>query len=241
MALLQRWTILDSGTITDFPANNNNSASFKFKTKISGRTGMVLKGLSNFWRILEMPLSNCEINLILTWSNRCFIIDNPVDNQEPTFTITDTKIYVLVVSLSTQDNAKPLEQLKSGFKRTIDWNKYERKATVEQRKQYLDLLINPSFWGVNILFVLSFEDKSDKYDGRRSYKRYYLPLVEIKDYNIVIDGQNFFDQPVKNNLITYNNIQKTPTGQGDDYTTACLLDYNHFNNYYKMIAIDLSK
>ena len=81
---------------------------------------MELKGLSNFWRILEMPLINCEINLILTWSNRYFIIDNPVDNQEPTFTITDTKIYVLVMSLSTQDNAKPLEQLKSGFKRTID-------------------------------------------------------------------------------------------------------------------------
>ena len=68
---------------------------------------MELKGLSNFWRILEMPLINCEINLILTWSNRYFIIDNPVDNQEPTFTITDTKIYVLVMSLSTQDNAKP--------------------------------------------------------------------------------------------------------------------------------------
>ena len=82
MALLQRWTILDSGTITDFPANNNNSASFKFKTKIAGRTGMVLKGLSNFWRILEMPLSNCEINLILTWSNRCFIIDKPIVDQQ---------------------------------------------------------------------------------------------------------------------------------------------------------------
>ena len=57
----------------------------------------------------------------------------------------------------------------------------------------------------------------------------------------MIDGQNFFDEPVKNNLIPYDNIRKIGTGQGDDYTTGCLLDYNYFNNYYKTIAIDLSK
>ena len=70
-----------------------------------------------------MLLINCEINLILTWSARCFIIDNPIAGQEPTFTITDTKLYVPVVTLSTQENAKLLEQLKSGFTRTINWNK----------------------------------------------------------------------------------------------------------------------
>ena len=80
-----------------------------------------------------MPLINCEIDLILTWSNRCFIIDNPTADQEPTFTITDTKRYVPVVTLSTQDNAKLLEQLISGFKRTINWNKEEPKVTVEQQ------------------------------------------------------------------------------------------------------------
>ena len=77
--------------------------------------------------------------------------------------------------------------------------------------------------------------------GRISYTRFYLPLVEIKNYNVVIDGRNFFDQPVKNNLITYDNIRKIATGQGDDYTTGCVLDYNYFNNYYEMIATDLSK
>ena len=70
-----------------------------------------------------MLLINCEINLILTWSARCFIIDNPIAGQEPTFTIADTKLYVPVVTLSIQDNAKLLEQLKSGFTRTINWNK----------------------------------------------------------------------------------------------------------------------
>ena len=79
-----------------------------------------------------MPLINCEINLILTCSNRCYIIDNPIAGQEPTFTITDTKPYVLVVTLSTQDNAKRLQQLKPGFKRTINWNKNEPKITVQQ-------------------------------------------------------------------------------------------------------------
>ena len=75
---------------------------------------------------------------------------------------------------------------------------------------------------------------------RTSYKRYYLPTVEIK-INVMIDGQNFFDQPVENKLITYNSIQKTTTVQAGDYTTGCLLDYNYFNKYYKMIAVDLSK
>ena len=80
-----------------------------------------------------MLLINFEINLILTWSDRCFIIDNPIANQEPTFTTTDTRLFVPIVTLSNQGNAKLLEQLKSGFKRTINWNKYEPKVTVEQR------------------------------------------------------------------------------------------------------------
>ena len=83
-----------------------------------------------------MPLISCEINLILTSPNRCFIIDNPIAGQEPTFTITDTKVYVPVVTLSTQDNAKLLESLKSGFKRIINWNKYEPKVTVEQQNRF---------------------------------------------------------------------------------------------------------
>ena len=77
---------------------------------------------------LGISLINCEIKLILTWSNTCFMIDNPIAGQEPTFTVTDTTLYVPVVTLSTQDNAKLLEQLKSIFKRTINWNKYEPKV-----------------------------------------------------------------------------------------------------------------
>ena len=107
----------------------------------------------------------------------------------------------------------------------------------QQRNRYLDLLINPSFQGVNILFVLSFENNGD----RTSYPRCYIPLVEIKNYNVMMDWQDFFDKPIKNDLITFDNIRKIATGQGDDYTTGCLLDYPYIKNYYKMIAKDLSK
>ena len=101
----------------------------------------------------------------------------------------------------------------------------------------LNHLVEPSFQGVNRPFVLAFENDAQ----RTSAKRYYLPNVEIKDYNIMINGENFFDQPIKNNKVTYENIRKVATGQGDDYTTDCLLDYQYIQDYYKMIVIDLNK
>ena len=86
-----------------------------------------LKYLSNFWRTLEIPLINCEINLILTWSANC-VTSNAAANQAAKFAITDTKLHVPVVTLSTEDIAKLLQQLKSGLKRTINWKKYHSKS-----------------------------------------------------------------------------------------------------------------
>ena len=225
----------------------NATDSFNFKTKITGQTnddGIInveivapLKYLINFWGTLEMPLINCKVELILTWSATCIIIYADVAGQVPTFTIAEINLYVPVVTLSTQDNAKLLPQLKSDFKRTISWNKYLSKPELLARNANLNHLIEPSFQGVNRLFVLAFENDAQ----RTSNKRYYIPNVEIKDYNVMIDGKNFFDQPVKNDKVTYENIRKIATGQGDDYTTGCLLDYIYFKNYYKMIAVDLSK
>ena len=115
----------NDGKIVDFN-DANATHSFNFKTKITDQTNdnrvinveimVTLKYLSNFWRTLEIPLINCEVNLILTWSADCVIIYTNVANQIPTFTITETNLYVPVVTLSTQDNAKLLPQLKSGFK-----------------------------------------------------------------------------------------------------------------------------
>ena len=226
---------------------NNLTDSFKFKAKFTDQTEddgtkdvaimVPLKYLSNFWRTLEMPLINCEVNLNLTWSSTCVIASVIIANQAATFTITDTKLYVPVVTLSTPENTKFLQQLKSGFRRVINWNKYLSKPELLVQNPNLNHLVEPNFQGINRLFVLAFENDND----RTSDEKYYLPTVEIKDYNIVIHGENFFDQPTKNNKITYDNIRKIATGQGDDYTTGCLLDYPYFANTYKIIAVDLSK
>ena len=117
--------------------NDNPTDSFNFKVKMTGEAGDdgtknveimdPIKYLTNFWRTLEMSLMNCKVSLILTWSENCVIVPTDVANQNATFAITDTKLYVPVVTLSTQDNAKLLQQLKSGFKRVINWNKYLSK------------------------------------------------------------------------------------------------------------------
>ena len=191
----------------DEPNDNlEDSESFKSKIKITGKTPdddnekdveimVPQKYLSNFWRTLEMPLINYEVNLILTWSSTCVITDS---NGTGTFATNDTKLYVPVVTLSTQENTKLLQQLKSGFKRVINWNKYLSKPESFRRNANLNYLVEPSFQGINILFVLAFEGDTQ----RTSRSGYYLPNVEIKDYNIMINGENFFDQPIKNNKVT---------------------------------------
>ena len=95
-------------------------------------------------------------------------------------------------------------------------------------------MVEPSFQGVNRIFVLAFENDTQ----RTSHSGYYLPNTETKNYNVMVNGGNVFDQPVKGNKVTYENIRKIATGKGDDYTTGCLLDYPYFKDSYKMIAID---
>ena len=153
----------DNGAIVAFNRTNDTD-SFNFKLKIIGKTAadnddgniagrvdieimVPIKYLSNFWRTLKMPLINCQIELILTWSRNCVIISTNINNQVPTFIITETNLYVPVVTLSTQDNAKLLLQLKSGFKKTISWNKYLAKNA------NLNHLTESRFHSVNILFV----------------------------------------------------------------------------------------
>ena len=140
-----------------------------------------------------MPLINCEVELILAWSAGCVIIYTDVTNQIPTFTITETNLYVPVVTWSTQDNAKLLPQLKSGFKRTINGNKYLSKPELLAQNANLNHLTEPSFQEINRLFVLAFENDAQ----RTSNSRHYFPNVEIKYYNVIIDGKNFFHQSVK--------------------------------------------
>ena len=220
--------------------NLADSESFKSKIKITGKTPddgnekdveimVPLKYLSNFWKTLEMPLINFEIKLMLTRSSTCVITNS---TGVGAFAITDTKLYVSVVTLSQEDNAKLLEQLQSGFKTVINWNKYLSEPELLAQNPNLNHLVEPSFQG-----VLAFENDTQ----RTSHTGSYLPNVEIKNYNVMINGENVFDQPIKDNKVTYENIRKIATGRGDDSTTGCLLDYPYFKNNYKMIAIDLSK
>ena len=237
-----------------------DSKSFDYRRSITGKLEgnntekeveivVLLKYLSSFWRALDMPLTNCEINLILTWSENCVLASRatrdavPAQAENPavtrvnnaTFKITDTKLYVPVVTLSTKDDNNFLEQLKSGFKRTIKWNKYRSEMTNQTKTNHLNHLIDPTFIKVNRLFVLSFENEED----RISFSKYYAPKVEIKDFNVLIDGKSFLDVPVKNKEEAYEKIMSI--SKNNDYTTDSLLDYEYFSKHYKLIAIDLSE
>ena len=201
-----------SGNIWHYYKDERNvsltdSELFKSKIKITGNTPadgntkdleiiVPLKYLSNFWRTLKMPLMNCEINLILTWSSACVITNSTGAGR---FAITNTKLYVWVVTLSTQDNAKLLQQFNSGFKRIINWYKHQSDQKKHAQNQYFNHLVDTIFHGVNKLFVLSFEHEN----GRTSNSEYYIPKLDIKDYNVKIDGKKVFDQPINNDTRTW--------------------------------------
>ena len=158
--------------------------------------------------------------------------------KNATFQITDTTLYVPVVTLSKENDTKLLEQLKQGFKRTIKWNKYRSQMTIQSKNRNLNYLIDPTFTNINRLFVLSFP-RNNNTDSRYSYSNYYVPKVKINDFNVLIDGKSFFDLPVKNEEEAYEKIIEM--SNNNDYTTGNLLDFAYFKKNYKLIAIDLSK
>ena len=179
-----------------------------------------------------MPLFNLEVSLSLTWSENCVItsmekrvIINTRRDVSPTgatFKITDTKLYIPVVTLSTKDDNNFLEQLKSGFKRTIKWNKYRSEMTNQTKNNNLNYLIDVTFTKVNRLFVLLLENEND----RTTFSKYYVPNVQTKNFNVLIDGTSFFDMPTKNDEETYKQIIEM--GRNNDYTAGNLLDYEYF-------------
>ena len=240
--------------------SNRNSKSFDYKTKIVGslaagelekddvKIAIPLKYLGNFWRSLDIPLINCEITLVLSWYKECALVGRahrgppapaPAVITSPEnliIEITDCKLYVPVVTLSAENDNKLLEQLKSGFRRSIKWNKYMSEMSNQTKNKNLNYLIDPTLSNVNRLFVLSFENEDD----RTSYYKYYMPSVEIKDYNVLIDANAFFELPVKNIEETYEKIIQATNHRGY-YTRGNLLDYDYFKEHYKLTAIDLSK
>ena len=144
-------------------------------------------------------------------------------------------MYVPVVTLSAENDNTILEQLKTRFKRTIKWDKYRLEMSNQTKNNSLNYLIDPTFTNVNRLFVLSFENENN----RISFSKYYVPKVEIKDFNVLIDGKPFFEIPVKNKEEAYEQIIEM--SKNNDYTTGNLLDYEYFKDHFQLIAIDLSK
>ena len=183
---------------------------------------------------------------------------NAEAGQVVSFMIANTKLYVPVLTLSTKDNTNLTKQLNDGFKRSIYWNQYVSKLFTEQGANKTGITkfpLDAAFQGVNRLFILAFEDTladeaADATEPRKlavnrvirtSYKKYFVPRVDITSYNVLIDGRNFYDQPINNSIRKYDEIRKIATGKGDNYATGCLLDYNYFKKNYQLIAVDLSK
>ena len=157
-----------------------------------------------------------------------------------TFAITDAKFYVPVVTLKTEDNAKLSKLFSEGFKRSIYQNHYKIIFKDYPANNNIREKLDASFDGVNKLFVLAYAH-GNNITNENSYRRYFLPRLKIKNYNIEIDGRNFYDQPINDSIKQYDEVRKKSTGQGDDYTTGCLLDFVYLEKNCRLIATNFSK
>ena len=196
-----------------------------------------------------MPLFNCKIELDLSLSKNFIrsemsrtaaVAVNPLDpvraateTTGATFQINSTKLYVYVVTLSINDNIKILENLMDVY-----WDKYRSEITTQLRNSILNYMIDPTFTNIYRLFVLSFK-KSGNDAAKSSFDKYYMPLVEIKDSNALIDNKLFFDKSIKSKQEAYKKLIEI--SKNDNYTTSNLLDYSNHQHYSKLIDIDLSR
>ena len=196
------------------------SSSFKYKISLLGDENVVggivrlnvkvvvpLKYLSNFFRSLEMPLINCKIKLNLTWKKECVL---STDAGNAVFIINDTKMYVPVATLSKEDNKDFTEQQNKGFQRSIYWNEYKTKEINENADanavKYINL--DPSFQGVNRLFLMTYSRADNNQATRNGQQKYYLPRIDLKKYNVIIDGRNFYDNPIESDIEKYRELKK---------------------------------
>ena len=207
-----------------------------------------LKYLGNFWIALNIPLISCKVSLELKWNINCVITslkERQVDAGPPvvrdgaptgaSLAINDCKLYMPVVTLSKDDEIKLLTNLKSGYTREIEWNKYRSQMTTEAINNNLNILIDPTFTNVNRLLVLAYQNADD----RQSFSQFYLPRVVVRDFNLIIDKLAFFDLPIKTKEEAYEKF--IDISRNNEYTTGNLLDYDYFKKYCKLIAINLSK
>ena len=168
-----------------------------------------------------MPLINCKVELSLKWHENWILFSA---RTAATFAITDSKFYVPAVTLKTGDNAKLSELLSKEFEISVYWNKYKAILEDYAANSYIKERLDASFQGVNKLFVLSYAS-GDNVTNENSYRRYFLPRLRLKNYNIEIDGKIFYDQSINDSINQYDEIRKISTGPGDDFATGCSLDF----------------
>ena len=144
--------------------------------------------------------------------------------------------------MSKEDNKDFIEQQNKEFQRSIYCNEYKTKGQDKDANanefKYIDL--DPSFQGVNRLFVMAYNRENGQ-PTRNGQRKYYLPRIDLNKYNVIIDGRNFYDNPIESDIEKYRELKKVMIGKGEDYTTRSLLGYSYFLKHYKLIAVDLSK
>ena len=186
-----------------------------------------------------MPFIDCKIKLNLTWKRECVLSTNA---GPAVFIINDTKLYVPVVTLSKEDNKDFTEQQNKGFQRSIYWNEYKTKELTADAgaNVFKYISLDSSFQCVNRLFLMAYSRVAGQ-PTRNGQQKYYLPRIDLKKYNVITDGRNFYDNPIESVIEKYRELKKVMIGKGEDYTTGSLLDYNYFNKHYELGAVDLSK
>ena len=129
-----------------------------------------------------------------------------------------------------------------GFQRSIFWNEYKTKELNENTDANVFKYINldPSFQGVNRLFVMTY-NRANGQPNRNGQQKYYLPRIDLEKCNVIIDGRKFYDNPIESDIEKYRELKKVMIGKGEDYTKGSLLDFNYFDKQYKLVAVDLSK
>ena len=147
-----------------------------------------------------MSLINCQIELSLKWYENCIASSG---GNGATFTITDTKPYVPIITLKTEDNTKLSKLFNRGFKRPIYWNKYKIIFKNYNENECIRERFDASYHGVNKLFVLPYAS-GNNITNENSYRKYFLPRIKIENYNIEIDGRNFYDQPINDSIKQYD-------------------------------------
>ena len=197
--------------------------------------------ISNFFRNLELPLINAKLYMELNWTKYSVLCKQ---NQNSIFQITKCELYIPVVTLNTENNNKLSELLSKGFERTVVWNEYKSKierVTIPLNDMFRRTTLDVSFQEVSKLFAAAYEtDDIERNANTEESRRYYLLRAEIKDYNVLIDGRNFYDQNVNSSIVRYNELLKMATGRSEDYITGCLLDYDYYIKDFYIVGIDLS-